>query len=174
MLPPQTSQSYKFDKTTFEIIWTCSSPHEPLPQSHCRLEGQTACSVLYCSLPNFWQSSLHLQKQRPKKKVVISRRWKPVRKDWVCEQGQQREDVKSQGARKESRDLGRARAGGSKRSPERKKERKLNIQLYEEEWDAFWRFCVGLFNALKILRRKKQVDHLLWETPTCCYTSKQV
>lgn len=49
MLPSQTSQSHMFDRTTFEIILTHSSPHELLPQSHSCLEGQIPCSVIFPS-----------------------------------------------------------------------------------------------------------------------------
>lgn len=52
-----------------------------------------------------------------------------------------REDVKSQGVRQET--------SGKKRSLVKRKERKLDIQLYQEGPDAFRRFCTGLFDNHK-------------------------
>lgn len=143
MLPSQTSQSHMFDRTTFEIILTHSSPHELLPQSHSCLEGEIPCSVIF--------PSKLLTKQSPpteaetKEESGDSQKMKASKKRLRMWKESIKRRCKKARAKKEWRDSGRARAGGSKRSPERKKKKGSWIYNYnEEEWDAFWRFCVGL------------------------------
>ena len=74
-----------------------------------------------------------------------------------------REDVKSQGVRQET--------SGKKRSLVKRKERKLDIQLYQEGPDAFRRFCTGLFDNHKSQfatyseKREKTIMQLLIQKP---------
>lgn len=133
MLPQWTSRSYNFDKAIWKLIWKCSLwLHELLPQSYHWLHGQIPCSLVYYSVPNFQKSSLHLQKQRRKKRVATGRRWQLVRRDGSMWKDSTKRRSKKPGCKGESRDTGGTSKG-----------RKLHIQLYQEEWDfkdfaQFW------------------------------------
>lgn len=115
-------------------------------------------TVYYCSLPNFWKSVLHLQKQRPKKKrVMIPRRWQLVRSNWVCEKSHQREDVKSQGVRENQETSGKKYKSGKKKRkeagyPTAPRMARCILKILHRS------------DTLEIIVRNKSVWHMLWET----------
>lgn len=143
MLPPQTSQSYNFDKI-LEIIWKRSSPHE-LYHYLSHTVGLKARLIALCTL--LFPPKL-LTKQSPpieaetKEESGDSQKMKPSKKRLTVWKGSTKRRCKSQGARKNQETWGEPGQEGAREAQREKKERKLNIQLYEEEWDAFWRFCV--------------------------------
>lgn len=68
-------------------------------RNHClsHTVGFKAKSLLVynCSLPNFWESILHLQKQSPKnKRAMTPRKWQLLRRDWVGGQSKKKRRCK--------------------------------------------------------------------------------